>query len=77
MRRARTIPAGTFKARCLAILDEVEESGGEVVVTKHGRPVARVVPLEGARPGRSVRGSVLWSSEDVCDPIPETWNAEP
>ena len=44
--KERTIPAGEFKAKCLAILDEVQAYGETVVVTKRGRPVARLVPLE-------------------------------
>ena len=38
--------ASTFKARCLALLDEVARSHTTVVVTKYGKPVARLVPLE-------------------------------
>ena len=38
----RTIAAGEFKAKCHAILDEVNESGEGIVVTKRGKPVARV-----------------------------------
>lgn len=39
----RTVPAGVFKAKCLAILDEVNTTGEPVLVTKRGIPVARVV----------------------------------
>jgi prevent-host-death family protein len=39
------VPAGEFKQKCLAILDEVA-SGASYVITKHGKPVARLVPLE-------------------------------
>ncbi|HZB88625.1 MAG TPA: type II toxin-antitoxin system Phd/YefM family antitoxin [Terracidiphilus sp.] len=42
----RTIPAGQFKARCLAIMDEVNATGEPVLITKRGKPVARVVPSE-------------------------------
>ena len=38
----RTIPAGVFKAKCLAILDEVNSTGEPVLITKRGKPVARV-----------------------------------
>ena len=38
--------ASRFKAECLAILDQVEQMRISVVITKHGRPIARVVPLE-------------------------------
>lgn len=40
----RTIKASEFKARCLKLMDEVAESGEEVVITKNGRPVSRLVP---------------------------------
>lgn len=39
------IAAGVFKARCLGLLDEVERERKEIVITKRGRPVARVVPV--------------------------------
>ena len=42
---AKTIPAGAFKQGCLAILDDVAATHREVVITKRGRPVARLVPV--------------------------------
>jgi prevent-host-death family protein len=44
----KTIPAGAFKQGCLRILDEVAETHREVVITKRGRPVARLVPVKQA-----------------------------
>jgi prevent-host-death family protein len=41
----RVVPAGAFKQVCLAILDDVAETHREVVVTKRGKAVARVVPV--------------------------------
>ena len=41
----RTMPAGEFKNRCLALMDEVNETGEEIVITKHGEPVARLAPV--------------------------------
>ena len=69
----RRIPAGRFKARCLALLDEVEATGRALVVTKHGRPVARVVPLAEGAP--DLRGSVLDQS-DLVSPVGEDWESE-
>jgi prevent-host-death family protein len=40
------MPAGQFKSTCLAVLDEVRSTGEPVIVTKHGKPVAKVVPVE-------------------------------
>jgi prevent-host-death family protein len=41
----KTIPAGAFKTHCLAIMDEVKAKRETVVITKHGEPVAKLVPL--------------------------------
>jgi prevent-host-death family protein len=40
----KQITATQFKARCLRLLDEVAETGEPLVITKHGRPVARLEP---------------------------------
>jgi prevent-host-death family protein len=42
----RTMAAGEFKAKCLKVIDEVGATGEPVLVTKRGKPVASVVPLE-------------------------------
>ncbi len=41
----KTIPAGTFKTKCLSIMDEVKTKRETVVITKHGEPVAKLVPI--------------------------------
>ena len=38
----RTVKASEFKARCLALMDEVASGGGDIVITKRGKPVARL-----------------------------------
>jgi prevent-host-death family protein len=42
----KTMPAGQFKTHCLSVIDEVHDSHEEVIITKHGKPMARLVPLE-------------------------------
>ena len=42
----RTIKASEFKAKCLALLDDVAEKRETLIVTKRGKPVARIVPAE-------------------------------
>ena len=68
-----SIPAGQFKARCLALLDRIARTGEAVTVTKWGRPVATVVP---ARPRRvaSLRGSISVKG-DIVAPLGERWDA--
>jgi prevent-host-death family protein len=43
-----------FKAHCLQLLDVMAKEGGELLVTKHGEPLARVLPVR-ASPG-TLRG---------------------
>ncbi len=50
--------ASTFKARCLALLDQVELDRVPLVITKRGKPIARLVPMDEAPSGRSTSGSV-------------------
>lgn len=71
----RTITATHFKAHCLALLDEVARTGQVLVITKHKRPVARVVPAES--PG-TLRDSVrfLVSDEELIAPLPDIWEAD-
>lgn len=71
----RTISATQFKARCLALLDEVADSGEALVVTKRGKPVARIEP---AKPPPSLRGSVTYlvSDEELIAPLWEDWDPE-
>jgi prevent-host-death family protein len=42
----KTIPAGMFKTNCLSIMDEVKAKRETVVITKHGKPVAKLVPVD-------------------------------
>jgi prevent-host-death family protein len=42
----RSIPAGEFKANCLAVMDEVKARREAVVITKHGKAVAKLVPVD-------------------------------
>ncbi len=70
----RSISASEFKARCLALLDEVARTGETLVVTKRGRPVARLTPLDTPK---SLIGSVSWTDEsDLLAPTGEVWEAD-
>jgi len=71
---ATEIKASEFKATCLALLDEVAETRAEYVVTKYGRPVARLVPVDARS---DVHGSVSFPdpADDLLS-VHEQWNAE-
>ena len=42
----RTMAAGKFKAQCLGVIDEIQAKREPVIVTKHGKAVAKVIPME-------------------------------
>ena len=42
----KTMPAGKFKTHCLSVIDDVHDKHEEVIITKHGKPMAKLVPLE-------------------------------
>lgn len=71
--------ASRFKAECLAILDQVEQMRISVTITKRGRPIARLVPLDDAERPRGTMGSVrLVAAEDAAYySTGERWDAEP
>lgn len=52
----KTLSASAFKARCLALMDEVERTGEPVIITKHGRPVAQLTSARPVRVGRPIFG---------------------
>jgi prevent-host-death family protein len=71
----RAISASSFKARCLALLDEVARTRDTILVTKRGKPVARLVSAAPAL-RRSLRGSVTVHG-DLTAPIDERWQSDP
>jgi prevent-host-death family protein len=71
----RTIGAGQFKAICLRILDEVEQTRETVVITKHGKPVAQLTPMPAKQPlFGAMKDSVLWEG-DIVSPLEDEWEA--
>lgn len=74
-RPGREIAISEFKARCLALIDEVAQTGEALVITKRGRRLARLEPID-APP--SLLGSVSFLVDDaeLIAPIDETWDVE-
>ena len=63
-----------FKARCLAILDRVRETGERVVILKRGRPVAELGPVNQSvaeYPQLELKGTVTVASDIVGPALPE------
>jgi prevent-host-death family protein len=71
--RPRSIAAGRFKAGCLALIDDVAATRREIVITKRGKPLARLVPLE---PHATEPGAGLIEYQgDLISPIDAEWDA--
>ena len=71
-----SIPAAVFKAECLKLMDQVARTGQPVVITKHGKPVAQLVPMP-AEP-TSLFGymkNTLIIRGDVVAPTDDRWSA--
>jgi prevent-host-death family protein len=71
----KTLAAGKFKDICLQTLDEVAASRRPVVITKRGRPVAKLVPITSTTRARSLVGSVIFESGDPYS-TGEVWDAD-
>lgn len=71
------VPASTFKDTCLQLLDRVQQTREEIVVTRYGRPVAKLVAFEEGTPSLfgMLAGSVTVSG-DIVASIGEEWDAE-
>ena len=44
--KTEKVGAGVFKAKCLSILNEVEKRHLQFIITKHGKPMAKLVPID-------------------------------
>lgn len=66
----QTIQASEFKAKCLALMDDVARSGEILVVTKNGRPIAELRPYSGGRSGTPFGlHSKLEITGDILSPV--------
>jgi prevent-host-death family protein len=73
-----SVPVTEFRARCTQLLDGVEHSGEALVITRRGRPVARLVPIRDVAPVTlfgAMRGRVT-TQQDLVAPTGEAWEAE-
>ncbi len=70
------INATEFKAKCLKLVDEVARTRESIIVTKHGKPVAKVVPIEAEKPlsNFGYMAGTLKITGDIISPIDEEWS---
>ena len=81
---AKTMKASEFRANCLKLMDEIAEAGGEIIITKHGKPISKLVPYKTApnnqKPPKTFFGSDKGRIEilgDIVSPMPAEWFEDP
>jgi len=73
------IAAGKFKAQCLQLMDQVQSSREEIIITKHGKPVAKLVPFETNPSSTSLMGYLKGTVEvvgDISTSLEESWEVD-
>ena len=75
----KSVAVSEFKSHCLSLLEDVARTGEPLLVTKRGRPLARITPsgnIAVARPQDTLRGSVSYEGDLLAPVVPaEAWNA--
>lgn len=71
----RVIPASEFKQKVLKLIDAVAATGEEIVVSKHGQPMVKLVPLRAGEGGRPLQGclKIVDANDDL--ELDEGWEA--
>ena len=73
----QTVSAGEFKTKCLKLMDVVHDTHEEFIITKHGVPVAKMVPIESiASPFGLLKGSITITGDIVSYELDEKWEAD-
>ena len=73
---SRIMKASEFKAKCLALMDDVERTGEAIVITKKGKPVAELIPHQKSRPQLfGLLKDRLFITGDIISPIEVEWEA--
>ena len=73
----QTVKASEFKAKCLHLMDEVGETGEEIVITKNGKPVSILKAYR--KPPETFFGrqkNSIKSSDDLITPVAVQWDAD-
>jgi prevent-host-death family protein len=73
----KTIKASEFKSKCLHLMDEVERTGEPIVITKNGRPIAQLGPVQRRVDSLfGLHGELIEIKGDIISPIDDEWEAD-
>lgn len=70
-----SIGLAEFKSGCLSIIQRVHDTGIPVIVTKRGKPLAKVIPDQEEKLPLDLKGSILYQDEDIFS-TGENWEAD-
>ena len=73
----QTVKASEFKAKCLHLMDQVGETGEEIIITKNGRPVSILKAY--IKPPKTLFGrqkNNIKSNDDLIEPVDVKWDSE-
>lgn len=72
-----TLAAAKFKAKCLALIDSVAQTHEPIIVTKHGKPMVKIVPFDDSKADfeKPLKDSATFIG-DIVSPIGEEWEAD-
>lgn len=73
-RRTQVMNSAAFKAGCLALIDDVAEMRREIVITKRGLPLAKLVPI--SRQDEQAKHGFIAYQGDLISPAAGKWDAE-
>jgi len=70
----KTLAAGKFKAQCLALIDQVAQNHEPIIITKYGKPLVKVLPIDAKKETREkpLKGLATYIG-DIVSPIDEEW----
>ncbi len=71
----KTVAISEFKAKCLNLITKLDKTKKPMVITKNGKPVAKIIPFKSDNNLETLRGKVKYYG-DIISPIEEDWNAE-
>ena len=73
----QTIQASEFKAKCLALMDQVAATGKGILITKNGKPVAELHPPASLRPKSPIglHKGMIEIKGDIMSPVDVKWDA--
>src|SRR5436190_20342269 len=74
---SRMISSSEFKTHCLELMERIGRTREEITVTRYGKPIAKMIPIDEAPPKLlgCMKGSVVWY-DDIISPVVEPWDPD-